>query len=81
MYAHENPYLDLGLPLDRNMTSRNDLRFDVGTIMAFEPWRAIDPDNAESLDGLEGGCIEDEWLMTEEGFVRMGSLPQKLFIL
>ena len=81
VYAHEDPYLDLGLPLERNMTSRNELRFDVGTVMAFEPWRPIDPDNPAALKGLEGGCIEDEWLMTDEGFVRMGSLPQKLFVL
>lgn len=81
IFAHENPYLDLGLPLDRLTTARNDLRFEVGTVMAFEPFRKIDPDDPDGLKGEEGGCIEDDWLMTEEGWQRLGSLPQKLFVI
>jgi len=80
-FAHENPYLDLGLPLERLMTDRNDLRFEAGMVMAFEPFRKIDPDDPDGLKGEEGGCIEDDWLLTEDGWERLGSLPQKLFVI
>ncbi len=81
VFAHENPYIDLGLPLERLTTDRNDVRFEVGTVVAFEPFRKIDPDDPDALSGEGGGCIEDDWMMTPEGFKRLGSLPQKLFVI
>ena len=79
VHAHENPYLDMGLPLERLRTSRNDVRFEVNTVVAFEPFYHIDPTDPDKITGEGGGCIEDMWLMTSEGFRRMSSLPQKLF--
>ena len=81
VFPHENPYIDLGLPLERLTTDRNDVRFEVGTVVAFEPFIKIDPDDPDALSGVGGGCIEDDWLMTPEGFERLGSLPQKLFVI
>lgn len=81
LFAHEDPYLDLGVPLERLMTERNDVSFEVGTVVALEPFPHIDPSDPTGIKGEGGGCIEDEWLMTPEGFKRMGSLPQKLFVL
>ena len=38
-------------------------------------------DDPDAVSGVGGGCIEDDWLMTPEGFERLGSLPQKLFVI
>ena len=81
VFAHENPYIDLGLPLERLKTQRNDVRFEAGTVVAFEPFYHIDPDKPGAIKGEGGCCIEDDWLLTPDGWERLGSLPQQLFVL